>query len=137
MIAGFVVWVAGCNAKGTPVDYSKTCDKANDKTNVEVVGYFNNTGGAMCSKSGNEPMRCPINFVSAPGEKNAIRAYIDKGSGKSEIDGVDGKGLKIRDDKGEFVENSQKVRIVARVKRLDSVGADECYVTVKKIEMAQ
>jgi hypothetical protein len=129
--------IAGCNPTGTPVDFAHMCDKPNDDKNVEVVGYFNNTGSAMCSKSGNEPMRCPIDFVNAPGEKaNAVRAYIDKGSGKSEIEAADGKGLQIHDATGALVENSQKVKIVARVKRLDSAGKDGCYVNVKKIEKA-
>lgn len=126
----------GCNATGTPVDFANMCDKPHDGKNVEVSGYFKNTGSAMCSKSGNEPMRCPIDFVGAPGEANAVRAYIDKGSGKSEIDAADGKGLQIHDDTGAIIENSQKVKIVARVKRLDAGGKDGCYVNVKKIEKA-
>lgn len=131
--------IFGCNSSGTPVDYAHICDKSNDKKNVEVSGYFKNTGSAMCSKSGNEPMRCPIDFVDAPGGTpgvEAIRAYIDKGSGKSEIEAAEGKGLQIHDETGAVVENSQKVKIVARVKRLDAGGKDGCYVDVKKIEKA-
>jgi hypothetical protein len=129
----------GCNSTGTPVDFAHICDKPNDGKNVEVTGYFKNTGSAMCSKSGNEPMRCPIDFVNAPGGTagvEPIRAYIDKGSGKSEIEAAEGKGLQIHDANGAVVENSQKAKIVARVKRLDAAGKDGCYVTVKKIELA-
>jgi hypothetical protein len=124
----------GCNPSGTPVDFANMCGKANDGKNVEVSGYFNNTGSAMCSKSGNEPMRCPIDFVGAPGDANPIRAHIDKGSGKSEIEAVENKGLQIHDQTGGIIENGQKVKIVARVKRLDAAGKDSCYVNVKKIE---
>ncbi len=131
------LFFVGCNSSGTPVEYANICDKANDDNNVEVVGFFNNTGSAMCSKSGNNPMRCPIDFISAPGAGNPIRAHIDKGSGASSIDAADGKPLQIKDDKSETVENSQKVKIVARVKRLDNGGVDGCYITVKKIDKAQ
>ena len=126
----------GCNSKGTPVDFANMCDKPHDGNNVEVSGYFKNTGSAMCSKSGNEPMRCPIDFVGEPGGTNPVRAHIDKGTGKSEIEAADGKGLQIHDETGAIVENSQKVKIVARVKRLDAAGKDGCYVNVKKIEKA-
>ncbi len=131
---------ASCSTTGVPVEFGNTCDKANDDKRVEVVGFFNNTGSAMCSKSGNEPMRCPIDFRDAPNsEKIAIRAYIDKGSGASSIDNPEEKGLKIRDDKSEFVENVQKVKITADVDVLDLPPSQTdksagCFLTVKKIE---
>jgi len=135
MIGGLCLLSFGCNYTGVPVEFANTCDKANDDKYVEVVGYFNNTGSSMCSKSGNSPMRCPIDFVGSPNsEKDAVRAYIDKGSGVSSVDNPDDGGLKIKDDKGEYVENSQKVKIVAAVTRLDAVGTDGCFIEVKKIE---
>lgn len=134
----------GCNTTGTPVEYAKMCDKENDDKYVETVGYFNNTGSAMCSKSGNEPMRCPIDFKELPeSDKIPIRAYIDKGSGASSIDAEKDQPLKIKDDKGEFIENSQKVKIVADVTVFDeatkvgSTNTAPCFITVKKIEKAQ
>lgn len=136
------LFFVGCNYTGTPVEYANTCNKENDDKYVEVVGFFNNTGSAMCSKSGNEPMRCPIDFKESPtSDKIPIRAYIDKGSGASSIDAEKDKPLKIKDDKGEFVENSQKVKIVADVNVLDALPPDSksagCFLTVKKIEKAQ
>ncbi len=133
----------GCNSTGVPVEYANICDKANDDKNVEVVGFFNNTGSTMCSKSGKEPMRCPINFISAPGAANPLRAYIDKGSGSSSIDAEKDQPLKIKDDKGEVIENSQKVKIVADVTVFDEASkvgdpkSAACFITVKKIEKAQ
>jgi hypothetical protein len=138
-----VVGSAGCNTTGVPVEYAAACDKANDDKRVEVVGYFKNTGSAMCSKSGNEPMRCPIEFVDGPNTEKPIRVYIDKGSGNSEIDNPEQKGLKIKDDKGEIVENTQKVKLTADVNVLDSASltgdskSAGCYMTAKKIEKAQ
>jgi hypothetical protein len=144
MIVGLCVIVSGCNYTGTPVEWANTCDKANDDKSVEVVGYFKNTGSAMCSNSVNSPtMRCPVDFLDSPtSEKIAIRAHLDKGSGASSIDNPEDKGLKIKDDKGEYVENSQKVKIVADVKVLElpasQVGKSAaCYLTVKKVEKVQ
>lgn len=52
------------------------------------------------------------------------------------IHAATGKALEIHDATGASVDNSQKVKIVARVKRLDAAGSDWCYVDVKKIEKA-
>lgn len=141
-LLGLGLFFAGCNYTGTPVEYANMCNKENDDKYVETVGFFNNTGSAMCSKSGKEPMRCPIDFIEAVGStKIPIRAYIDKGSGKSSIDAEKDKPLKITDDKGEVVENSNKVKIVADVTVFDTPPSDgksaPCFITVKKIEKAQ
>lgn len=142
MTVGICLASVGCNYTGTPVEYANMCNKENDDKYVEVVGFFNNTGSAMCSKSGNEPMRCPIDFIEAVGStKIPIRVYIDKGSGKSSIDAEKDKPLKITDDKGEVIENSQKVKIVADVNVFDTPPTDgktaPCFATVKKIEKTQ
>lgn len=141
-IIGAAAFMLGCNYTGKPVEFGATCNKENDDQYVEVVGHFKNTGSAMCSKSGNEPMRCPIDFIDAPGSSVVpIRAYIDKGSGKSSIDAAEGKPLVITDERGEAVENSQKVKIVADVNVLDdavrtgsTTPSAGCFLTVKKIE---
>jgi hypothetical protein len=134
-----VLVAAGCDYKGVPVAFAKTCDKANDDTTVEVVGFFNNTGSSMCSSSGNSPMRCPINFVeTANGDKNIVRSDIDLGSGASSVENVEGKGLTIHDINGEVVENTTKVKVTANVNVIEGGYDDKnlqgCYVTVKKIE---
>lgn len=130
----FAVMAAGCAAP-IPVEFATTCDKAHDKKTVEVTGFLNNSGSAMCSKTGNEPMRCPVDFVAEMANPKApLRAFIDKGDGSNEINAAGSEGLKIRDDKGVFVEKGTKVKITAKVKRLDAAGSDSCYLTVKKIE---
>ncbi|MGE3466710.1 MAG: hypothetical protein AB7J13_07235 [Pyrinomonadaceae bacterium] len=85
-------------------------------------------------------MRCPIDNAPSPGGEKKFRGYIDKGSGPSSIDAPEDKGLKISDDNGEVVENTQKVKITAEVKVFDeaskvgSTDTDACYLYVKKIE---
>jgi len=138
---GLCVAGVGCNYQGVPVEFANTCDKANDNKTIEVTGFFNNTGSAMCSRSGNGPMRCPVDFVDMAGrKKDIVRSELDLGSGASSIENVDGQGLRIHDDKGELIENSQKVKITAVAKVFDTPRTDEkyqaCYVVVKKLEKA-
>lgn len=65
-IAVFCLAAAGCNTKGEPVEFANVCAKVNDKKTVEVVGFFKNTGRAICSNSINSAMMyCPIYFVDS------------------------------------------------------------------------
>lgn len=141
-ITGLCLAVSGCNYTGIPVEYANVCDMKNNGQYVEVVGYFKNTGSAMCSKSGNEPMRCPIQLVDKPDQPKPVSAYIDLGSGASSISKDDAKGLIIRDDKNEVIENSQKVKVTASLMVYSTPSKPEdnyapCSLTVKKIEKAQ
>lgn len=141
-ILGLGLFVTGCNYTGVPVEYADTCNKANDGKYIEVVGFFKNTGSAMCSKSGNEPMRCPVYFVDKPDQPQPVRAAIDLGSGANYIENDKDKGLLIRDDKGEVIENSQKVKITASLMVFTSppdpkANYAPCSLTVKKIEKVQ
>ena len=135
------LFAAGCNVTGKPVEYAALCDQANDDQRVEVVGFLDNSGSAMCSSGYGNPMRCPIKFKAKLEDEKSVSADIDKGSGASSTDEVEkGKGLKIKDDKGEIIERTQKVKLVADVKVFDAPQDREklgCYIVVKKIEKAQ
>lgn len=142
VIIGLVAFAAGCSGPPVAVEYSATCTKENSGKYVEVVGFFNNTGSAMCSKRGNEYMKCPINFVSAPGAGKPMRAELYKTTGNNAVDNPGEKGLKITDDKGQNVENADKVKLTGKVFFFgDSTPADAdylpCSVTVDKIEKVQ
>lgn len=139
IICAAALLMLGCSTTGTPVEYSNLCDKANDDKRVEVVGFLDNNGSAMCSSGYGNPMRCPIKFKDTLENEKWISSDIDKGSGSSSTDEVEkGKGLKIKDDKGEFVERTQKVKVTADVKVFDTPPTDgktaPCYIVVKKIE---
>lgn len=132
-------FAAGCNYTGKPVEFANICDKANDREYIEVVGYFRNTGSAMCSKSGNEPMRCPIGFADKADTALPAMAYIDLGSGNSSIENVEGKGLIIRDINKQDVSNNDKVKVTASLRVYDTPQQPDakyanCSITVKKIE---
>lgn len=140
IVAG--AFAAGCNYTGKPVEFANVCDKANDNQYVEVVGFFQNTGSAMCSRSGKEPMRCPIGFADKADNPRPALVNIDLGSGASSIENVEGKGLTIRDDKKQDVSNTDKVKIVASARVYDTPGDITgkylpCSLTVKKIEKMQ
>jgi|CXWL01.1.fsa_nt_gi hypothetical protein len=133
--------VSACNYSGTPVEYANVCDKANDDKLVEVVGFLDNKGSAMCSSGYGHPMRCPIGFKDNLDSEKSLNASIDKGTGASSIDEYEkGKGLKLKDAMGEFVERTQKVKIVAEVNVFDEASrvgdpnSAACYLIVKKIE---
>lgn len=139
-----LIAIAGFGCKGTPVpmEFSAVCDKANNKKYVEVVGYFNNKGSAMCSRRGSEGMKCPMEFWSAPGEGKAMLNDIYFGEEKNGVTNPEEKGLKIKDDKGAVVENTEKVKITGSIFNFsDSASKDAlhlpCSITIDKIEKVQ
>lgn len=121
------------------VEYANVCDKANDDKRVMVVGFLDNKGSAMCSSGYGHPMRCPISFKSDLASEKGINVDIDKGTGSSSIDEYEkGKGLKLKDDKGEFIERTQKVKITALVNVFDTPEPTTagCYMIAENIEKA-
>jgi hypothetical protein len=129
---------AGCNYTGIPVEYANMCDRANDDKYVEVAGFLDNSGSAMCSSRGKGPTECGIRFKESLTAEPWVFANITKGSGASEIENVEGEGLKIRDDKSEFITKEQKVKITATAMVYDTPPTDanaaKCSLNVKKIE---
>jgi hypothetical protein len=133
---------AGCNYTGKPVEFAKVCDKENHKQYVEITGYFKNSGSAMCSKSGNNPMRCPVGFVDTQDQKLPVLVELDLGSGASSIENVEGKPLVIHDDKKQEVSNTEKVKLTAEAFVPDSTPMPDakyapCVLTAKKVEKAK
>ncbi len=62
MTVGLCLAFTGCNYTGIPVEYANMCNPANDDKYVEVVGFLDNTGSAMCSSRGKGPTECGIRF---------------------------------------------------------------------------
>ena len=139
-VVGMALLKFNCSAP-VAVQYAGICDKANDDKRIEVVGFLDNKGSAMCSSGYGQPMRCPIAFKEKLEDEKSINASIDKGTGSSSIDEYEkGKGLKLKDDKGEFIERTQKVKVTAIVNVLDTPPTDGshpgCYMVAEKIEKA-
>jgi hypothetical protein len=138
MVVGLSLLLSGCNYTGTPVEYANLCDKSNDRKMVEVVGFLDNNGSAMCSNS-TGPMKCAISFKEKLETKEFVNADISLGTWASEVENVEGKGLRIRDSKSEFIERTDKVKLTAEV-RVTTGGSDPkygCYLSTYKIEKAQ
>src|SRR5690349_10515750 len=134
--------MAGCSSKGIPVEFANMCDKANNHKTIEVIGFLDNSGSAMCSTSVNKgPMRCGIRFKDSLSSEKWLLANIAKGSWSSEIENIEGQGLKIRDNNSEFITRQQKVKITASVRVFDPTPANTdpataCSLSVDKIEKA-
>jgi hypothetical protein len=124
--------ILGCTTKGIPVEFANVCDGRNE--NVEVSGYFNETVSA--SNCGGESMNCSVNFFGDPVGTNALMAHIGLGGGKSAIEMTPGNVGEIRDETGSVVGKNQKVKLVARVVRLNAGYKERCYLKVEKIEKA-
>ncbi len=142
LITAVGFFAAGCNYTGKPVEWAQLCDRANHKQYIEVVGFFKNNGSAMCSRSGNQPMRCPVGFVDTADQPKPVLADIDLGSGASSIENDETKGLIIHDDNKQVVENTQKVKVTAELFAPDAPPNPDskfspCVLTVKKIEKVQ
>lgn len=98
LIVGLCFLANGCNRKGVPVEYANMCDLANNHTTIEVVGYLVNDGSVMCSNSADgESIKCGIRFQDSLSSKTFSMAKITKRSWSSEIENIEGEGLKIRD----------------------------------------
>ena len=51
---------------GTPVEYTGVCDKANNEKRVQVVGYLDNDGSAMCSSGSVISLRMSLVVSAIP-----------------------------------------------------------------------
>jgi hypothetical protein len=142
VIVGLCVFSGGCNYTGVPVEYANMCDIANNGKNIEVVGFLDNNGSAMCSNSaGGGPIACGIKFKGSLDSEKWVFANITKGTWASETENVEREGLKIRDNNSEFITGGQKVRVTASVMVFTPPPTDAktpgCSLSVKKIEKTQ
>jgi hypothetical protein len=134
LVATLPLGMLGCTTKGIPVEFARLCDEGNYDENVEVSGYFTDT--VTAENCGGESRICSVKFVGDLAGTNVLMAHIGLGGGKSAVELTTGDGREIRDETGAVVEKNQKVKIVARVVRLNEGYKERCYVTVKKIEKA-
>jgi hypothetical protein len=131
--------VTSCNKTGTPVEYGKACDAANDNKVIEVAGYIDDAGSLFCSNTGG-PMTCGFKLKQNVGDKQGISIDIQTGSSSNTVEKPSGsykrEDLKIRDNSGNLVNLADKYRVTGTMKIAKGSGSspDVCYVTVTKIE---
>ena len=128
---------AACNQTGVPVEYSKACTAENDKKYIEISGYLSPRTSIYCSNTGGGPVRCGVNLLETPNsEKDNLSADIERGNSANNIEEIKGsfkkEDIKIHDNNGSIINLADKVKVTGKLNKIPD--ADQCYLTVSKIE---
>jgi hypothetical protein len=132
--------VTSCNKTGTPTEFGKACDPANDKKVLEVTGYIDDGGSLFCSNIGGGPVTCGFKLKQNASDKDGIKIDIETGSSANTVEKPSGsykrEDLKIRDNSGNVINLADKFRITGTMHYAPGSGNSPgvCYVTVTKIE---
>ncbi len=134
-------FIAACNQTGTPVEYARACDPANEKTYIEVSGFLDDKGGVYCSNTGGGPVRCGFKLLENPGAEKGFSADIEQGTWANNVEklqsGYKKEDIKIHDNSGNILDLNGKVKLVGKMnvaKNASNPEYDVCYLTVTKIE---
>lgn len=135
----FLVFISfGCGSgPGTPVEYAKACAAENDKKNIEVSGFFDDSKSVFCSNTGGGPVRCGFGLKETKeSERISLSADIERGSGANEVEelksGYKKEDIKIHTNDGSIFNLGDKVKITGILNVVP--GSERCYITVSKIE---
>ena len=129
-----------CNKTGTPTEYGKACDPANDKKVLEVAGFIDDGGSLFCSNTGGGPVRCGFKLRQNAGDKQGFSVDIETGTSANTVEKPAGsykrEDLKVRDNSGNVINFADKYRVTGTMHYAKGSGTspDVCYVTVSKIE---
>ena len=140
VLIGSCCLFAACNKTGTPTEFGKACDPANDKKVLEVTGYLDDGGSLFCSNIGGGPVTCGLKLKQNAGDKEGIKIDIEAGTSANNIEKPSGsykrEDLKIRDNSGNVINLADKYRVTGTMHMAKGSGSspDVCYVTVTKIE---
>jgi hypothetical protein len=115
------------------------CSPTNIGKDVATSGYLDDKGGSglLCSNPGTtDRPTCGYAVLTDPGGEKVFSAFIDQGIGKNRGEkppaGYKKEDLKIRDDKGDLISLSNKVKLTGKMTVLAERGG--CYMAVDKIE---
>lgn len=129
---------SACTKNYQSAEAASICDEANDKKDIQLSGYLTDGVTVMCSNYGGR-MDCGFDLIQVPGEKDGISVNILQGNSSNEVEklerGYKKEDIKIRDDKGDLIAPSDKVKVSGTM----SVGpkskdGQACFMTVDKIE---
>jgi hypothetical protein len=129
---------AGCSsAPGIPVEYANACSAENDKKNIEISGFLSPRRSVFCSNTGGGPVRCGVNLLEAPDSaKDNLSADLVRGTSANNIEEIKGsfktEDIKIHDNNGNIINLAEKVKVTGILNKIPN--ADQCYLTVSKIE---
>ncbi len=135
----FVLMTIHCGS-GTPVEFANACKAENNKKYIEVSGVLETKGGVFCSNTSG-PLECGFKLLQNPGDEKGISSDITVGSWSNNVEkpesGFKREDIKIRDDKGEFVQLGEKVKLTGEITAVEDPTATDgtvCYLKVSKIE---
>jgi hypothetical protein len=131
--------LSGC-ARPTPIAFGQVCQKENDNRYISVEGYLRTGVTVLCSsRSGTRS--CGIELGDQPEGGNKISAYVEEGTGKSQMEPLPksygAEDLKLKSSDGQPVTPKDKVRIIGTARTAtDAVNSSYtvCYIDVSKIE---
>ena len=136
LIFGFAILFVGCDKKGEPIAFDNACKLANEKKTVEMSGFLNDHGGIFCSNIGGGDVRCGVDLTETLNAEKGIKSDIVQGSSSNEIEkmpsGYKKEDIKIRDNGGNLIDLSQKVKITGEMNVLPDESM--CFIEVSKIE---
>lgn len=128
---------AACAAKqGEPVDIANACKPESDQKYYEIAGYLSASGSVFCSNIGSSRVECGLDFTDAPGGSKKFSADIAQGSGANSIEklesGYKDSDIKIRDNGGQLISLSDKVKITGKMST--TPDGSVCFMQVDRIE---
>lgn len=132
--------LAGCAGEAAEVPYASACNIENDGKNIAVVGYFQTRLSMYCSNTGGD-YRCPLGFVSAPGDETDFTADLLEGDGRNQMspipDSYTDADIILNTDDGGTLGVGQRARISGKMSIVEpsaEAGSGVCFMTVDKIE---
>ena len=140
MICAALFVVACGSPKGTPTEFSKACDPANEKQYIEVSGVLAERGSVFCSNTSGR-LECGFDLLEAAGSDKKLRVDIAEGSGADSVTklerGYKKDDIKIRDTAGkEIALDKDTVRLTGKMSIAPAApgGQGVCFMQVTKIE---
>ena len=125
---------------GEPVEYSKACDRGNDKKTIETKGFLDSGTGLFCSNTSGR-MECGFKLKNDLKDEKGFTADIAISSGANSMDKVE-RGYQVSDivvrgNDGERIDLSKKVTVTGTLNSFEDKTSPEgggCFMKVKKIE---
>lgn len=127
--------LSACSEKpAEPLAFAEVCAAGTDKKTVVTEGYLRPGVTMMCSNTGGGPVTCGLSLFDPQGGDRKISAYVEQGTGKSEIEkppsGYKKEDLKLRAEDGSLVGPDDRLRVTGRVTN----GNNVCFLNVSKVE---
>ena len=118
-LIGMSLFLLGCEIpKGEPIEYSKACDRTNDKKIIETEGFLDDDSGVFCSSTSGR-MECGFKLKNDLKDAKGFSAEIALSSGANAMDkletGYQKSGITIRNHAGETIDLSKKVKLTGKL----------------------